>query len=42
MNRKMNQEEEGKENKIWIRVNDDAWEVQDKWENEAQTKDKTS
>ena len=36
----MNQEEEGKEKKIWIRVKDDAWGVQDEWENEAQTKDK--
>ena len=36
----MSQEEEGKENKIWTRVKDDAWGVQDEWENEAQMKDK--
>ena len=36
----MNQEEEGKEKKIWTRVKDDAWGVQHEWENEAQTKDK--
>ena len=42
MNRQMNQEERGKENKIWIRLKDDVWEVQDKWENETQTKDKNS
>ena len=40
MNRQMNQEEEGKEKKIWTKVKDDAWGVQHKWENEAQTKDK--
>ena len=40
MNRQMNQEEEGKENKIRTRVKDDAWGVQDEWEDEAQTKDK--
>ena len=38
----MNQEEEGKEKKIWIRVKDNAWGVQDVWENEAQTIDKTT
>ena len=37
MNRQINQEEGGKENKIWTRVG-----VQDEWENEAQTKDKKS
>ena len=42
MNRQMNQEEWGKEKKIWIKVKDDAWGVQDESENEAQTKDKTS
>ena len=36
----MNQEEGGKEKKIRTRVKDDAWRVQDEWENEAQTKDK--
>ena len=36
----MNQEEEGKEEKIWTRLKDDAWGVQDEWENKAQTKDK--
>ena len=36
----MNQEEEGKEKKIWTRVKDDAWGVQDEWENEVQTKNK--
>ena len=36
----MNQEEEGKEKKIWTKVKDDAWGVQDEWENEAQMKDK--
>ena len=36
----MNQEEERKEKKIWIRVKDDAWGVQDERENEAQMKDK--
>ena len=40
MNRQMNQEEGGKEKKIWTRLKDDAWAVQDEWENEAQTKDK--
>ena len=40
MNRQMNQEEEGKEKKIWTRVKDDAWGVQDEWEIEAQTKNK--
>ena len=39
-NRQMNQEKEGKEKKIWTRVKDDAWGVQDEWENEAQMKDK--
>ena len=37
----MNQEKEGKEKKIWTRVKDDAWGVQDEWENEAQMKDKS-
>ena len=41
-NRQMKQEEWGKEKKIWIRVKDDAWGVQDEWENESQTKDKNS
>ena len=36
----MNQEKGGKEKKIWTRVKDDAWGLQDEWENEAQTKDK--
>ena len=36
----MNQKEERKEKNIWTRVNDDAWGMQDKWENEAQMKDK--
>ena len=36
----MNQEEGGKEKKIRTRVKDDAWGVQDEWENEAQKKDK--
>ena len=36
----MNQEEGRKEKKIWTKVKDDAWGVQDEWENEAQTKDK--
>ena len=36
-NRQMNQEEGGKEKKIWTMIKDDAWEVQDEWENEAQT-----
>ena len=36
----MNQEEVGKEKKIWTRVKDDAWGVQHEWENEAQTKEK--
>ena len=36
----MNQEEEGKEEKIRTRLKDDAWGVQDEWENKAQTKDK--
>ena len=36
----MNQEEEGKEKKIWTMVKDDAWGVQDEWENEVQTKNK--
>ena len=31
---------EGKKKKIWIRLKDDAWRVQDEWENETQTKDK--
>ena len=35
----MNQEEWGKEKKIWTRVKDDAWGVQDEWENEVQMKD---
>ena len=39
-NRQMNQEEGGKEEKIWTRLKDDAWDVQDEWENKAQTKDK--
>ena len=38
----MKQDEREKEKKIWTRVKDDAWEVQDEWENEVQTKDKTS
>ena len=40
MNRQMNQEEGGKEKKIWTKVKYDAWGVQDEWENEAQMKDK--
>ena len=36
----MNQEEGGKEKKIWTRVKDDTWGVQDEWENKTQTKDK--
>ena len=36
----MNQEEKGKEKKMWTKVKDDAWGVQDEWENEAQMKDK--
>ena len=40
MNRQMNQEEGRKEKKIWTRLKDDAWEVQDEWKNEAQMKDK--
>ena len=36
----MNQEERGKEKKIWTKVKDDAWGVQDEWEIEAQTKNK--
>ena len=36
----MNQEEGGKEKKIWTKVKYDAWGVQDEWENEAQMKDK--
>ena len=39
-NRQMNQEEGGKEEKIWTRLKDDAWGVQDEWENKAQMKDK--
>ena len=45
MNRQRNQKEGGKKKKkkkIWTRVKDDAWGVQDEWENETQTKDKTS
>ena len=42
MNRQMNQEEGRKENKIRTRVNDDAWGVQNEWENEAKKKTKTS
>ena len=40
MNRQMNQEEGGKEEKIWTRLKDDAWGLQDEWENKVQTKDK--
>ena len=39
-NRKMNQKKGGKEKKLWTRVKDNAWGVQNEWENEAQTKDK--
>ena len=40
MNRQTNQEEGGKEKKIWTMVKDDAWGVQDERENKAQMKDK--
>ena len=40
MNRQMNQEEGGKEENIWTRLKDDAWGLQDGWENKVQTKDK--
>ena len=36
----MKQKDGGKEKKIWTRIKDDAWGVQDEWENEAKTKDK--
>ena len=36
----MNQEKGGKEKKIWTRVKDDAWGLQDEWENETHPKDK--